>query len=204
MRALKTCLCLAASALALVPGSAMARQLAVAKVTPQSVACVFTPNCAVQVTDSVGYFKLFGNGGQGKLLVRTYPGMAGTRAAGLTGYSFFIDMAGASALGTPNCVQKLTLDTGPLTPLEYGTKAEVFLVDGNAGAALSQVTQTGNKVTFAFAKPICPGRSGMTESLYFGFAAKTGPVPAKAMIYGEMQGAADVDVRVPKHTGPNS
>lgn len=204
MRVIPTCLCLAASVLALVPSSAMARQLAIAKVTPSSVACVFTTNCAVQVTDTVSYFKLFGNDGNGKLLVRTYPGMPGTRAEGLTGYSFFINMAGATALGTPNCVAKLTLDTGPLAPLEYGTRAEVFLVDGNGGAGLTSVTQTGNKITFAFSRPICPGKSGMTESLYFGFAAKTGPVPGKATISGSLQGAADADVRVPKHIGANS
>lgn len=204
MRVLKTCLCLAASALALLPSSAMARQLAIAKVTPVSVACIFSPKCAVKVTDSTANFRLFGNDGNGKVLIRTYPGLPGTRADGLTGYSIFINMAGATALGMPNCVSKLTLDTGPLAPLEYGGKAEVFQVDGAGGAGLASATQTGSKITFTFTRPICPGRSGITESLYFGFAAKTGPVPGKAVITGSLQGTADVDVRVPKRFGPNS
>jgi len=204
MRVLKTCLCLAAFALVVVPISAMARQLAVAKVTPVGVACIFSPRCAVTPTDTVSYFELFGNGGRGKILVRTYPGLAGTRAAGLTGYSIFIDMSGATSLGMPNCVQKLVLDTGPVANVEYGTAGDVFQVDGNAGAALASASQAGGKITFTFAKPICPGRQGLSESLYFGFAAKTGPVPGRAQIVGSLQGAAEVEVRVPKHTGPSS
>lgn len=203
MRVLKTCLCLAASALAFVP-SAMARQLAVVKVTPVGVACIFSPKCGITPTDSVSYFQLPGSAGQGKLLVRTYPGLPGTRAAGLTGYSFFIDMSRSMALGAANCVSKMVLDTGPVATLEYGAPGEVFVVDGNAGSGLSQVNQTGNRLTFSFAKPICPGRAGLTESLYFGFAAKGGPIPAKGQISGSETGVVDVDVRVPRRTGPDS
>lgn len=206
MRVFKACLCLAASALVLVPTSAMARQLAVTKVSPVGVACIFSPRCAVAATDSVSYFDLFGNGGHSKLLVRSYPGLPGTRAAGMTGYSFFIDMSGATALGMPNCVQKLTLDTGGVERINYtgSGEADIFLVDGNAGAGLSSVTQTGTKLTFTFAKPICPGRQGMTESLYFGFAAKNGPVPGRGQVTGSLQGTTEIDVRVPRHTGPSS
>lgn len=206
MRVMKTCLCLAASALMLVPVSAMARQLAVAKVTPVGVACIFSPRCGITPTDSLHSIDLFGNGGHGKLLVRTYPGLPGTRAAGLTGYSFFINMAGATSLGMANCVQKLTLDTGPVTAINYdgGAEADVFVVGGAGGADISSVSQTGSKLTFTFAKPICPGRLGMSESLYFGFAAKNAPAPGRGQVTGSLQGVADIDVRVPKHSGPNS
>ncbi len=200
MRVLRYCLGFAASALILVPTSAMARQLAVASVTPQGVACIFTPACAVTVTDTTGYFDLFGNGGHGKILVRTYPGLPGTRAAGLTGYSLFIDMRGATALGMPNCVDKLTIDAGPVASVNYtGPPADVFVVGSSGGAGLAAVVQNGAKVTFTFSKPICPAPSGMTESLYFGFAAKGAPVAGTAEISGSLHGTATVKIRTPQH-----
>ncbi len=200
MRVLRDYLGLAACALLLVPQSALARDLTVATVTPQSVSCVFTPTCAVSVTDSMGYFKMFGNGGNGRLLVRTYPGMPGTQAAGLTGYSLYIDMRGMTALGMANCVERLVVDTGPVVPLKYvaGKTADVFMVGAPSGIGLASVTQTGSKTTFKFAKGICPGSKG-AESLYFGFAAKTGPMPGKAQIFGTYEGTAEVEARVPKH-----
>lgn len=199
MRVLRNCLGLAACALVLCPTGATARQLAVATVTPQGVACIFTPACAVTVTDTTGTFTLFGNGGRGSLLVRTYPGLPGTRAAGLTGYSLFINMRSDTSLGIANCVEKLTIDTGPVATVNYaGPPAEVFVVGASGGAGLSRVDQTGSKVTFTFAKPICPPPSRMTESLYFGFAAKGAPVPGKVQIIGT-HGPADVTVRIPKH-----
>ncbi len=178
----------------------MAGKLAVANVTPQGVACIFTPACAVTVTDTTGYFDLFGNSGHGKILVRTYPGLAGTRAAGLTGYSLFIDMHAAAALGSPNCVEKLTIDTGPLATVNYaGPPAEIFVVGNAGGAGLASVTQAGSKVTFNFAKPICPSPSRLTESLYFGFAAKGAPVLGSAEVTGSMNGTVAVKIRVPQH-----
>jgi len=181
-----------------------ARELTVADVTPQAVACVFSKACAVTPTDSYGVVKLFGDGGAGRLLTRTYPGLPGTPAAGLTGYSLQLDMSASTALGTANCVEKLTIDTGPLAALPYGKggNAEVFVVSGQ-GARPTSVTQSGTKVTFSFAKPVCPaahnGRQNWaTSSLYFGFAAKGAPVPAKAQVTGTMDGTA-TDVRVPKH-----
>jgi hypothetical protein len=200
MRVLRYCLSFAASALILIPTSGMARQLAVANVTPQGVACIFTPACAVTVTDTTHYFDLFGNSGRSKLLVRTYPGLPGTRAAGLTGYSLFIDLHGATALGMPNCVDKLTIDAGPVASVNYaGPPADVFVVGSSGGAGLASVVQNGAKVTFTFAKPICPAPSGMTESLYFGFAAKGAPVAGTAEVTGSLHGSVVVKIRVPQH-----
>lgn len=200
MRVLRTCLSVAACALVVLPSSALARQLSVAKVTPQGVACIFTPKCAVTVTDTTSYFELFGNGGHGRILIRTYPGLPGTRAAGLTGYSIFIDMKGATALGMPNCVDKLTIDAGPLEPVSYaGPTAEVFVVDASGGAGLASVGQSGAKVTFTFNKEICPQPGRLTESLYFGFAAKGKPAAGTAEITGSLGGKTVIKLRVPQH-----
>ena len=200
MRVLRNCLRVVACALVLIPTSAMARQLSIAHVTPQGVACIFTPACAVTVTDTTAYFDLFGNGGHSTMLVRTYPGLAGTRAAGLTGYSIFIDMKGATALGTPNCVDKLTIDTGPLASVNYaGPLAEVFVVDASGGASVASANLTGSKVTFTFAKAICPVPGHLTESLYFGFAAKGTPVAGTAEVSGSLHGTAAFKIRVPQH-----
>ena len=204
MRVLPNTLGLAACAALLFP--AHARELAVASVTPQGVACVFTKTCAVSPTDSYGIVKLFGNGGEGHLLTRTYPGLPGTPAAGLTGYSFHLDLSQSTALGSANCVEKLVIDAGPVASLRYGPgggTAEVFVVAGQGSAGLSSVTQSGAKITFTFAKPVCPiisgaARARMTDCLYFGFAAKGGPAPAKAQIIASIDGTT-ADVRVPKH-----
>lgn len=199
MRVLRNCLGLAACALVLVPSSAMARQLTIANVTPVGVACIFSPRCAVTPTDATAYFQMFGNGGHGSLLVRTYPGLPGTRAAGLTGYSLFVNMRADTALGSPNCVEKLIVDTGPVETVNYaGPPAEVFVVGSAGGAGLTSVMQNGSKLTFTFSKPICPSPSPMTESLYFGFAARGTPVAGKAQIVGT-HGTAEVIIRVPRH-----
>lgn len=184
---------------------AEARELAIASVTPQ-VACVFAKTCAVTPTDSYGFIKLFGDGGVGRLLTRTYPGLPGTPAAGLTGYSFQVDMGMATALGTPNCIEKLVIDTGPLASLPYGSKgssAQLFVVAAQGSAGVSSASQSGSKLTVSFAKPICPMTHGSrstpnTDSLYFGFAAKGDPAPAKGQVVADMDGTA-VDVRVPRH-----
>ena len=191
---------------ALLIAPAEARELAVASVTPQGVACVFTKTCAVQVTDSYGTIRLFGNGSVGHLLTRTYAGMPGTQAAGLTGYSFHLDMSQSTALGTPNCVERLIIDTGPVASLKYapgGGPAQVFVVAGQGSAGLSSVSQSGTKITFTFAKPICPmmgssARAKVMDCLYFGFAAKDGPVASKAQVVATMD-STTVDARVPKH-----
>jgi hypothetical protein len=182
----------------------MARQLAIAKVSSKDVACVFAANCAVTPTDTMSYFKMFGDSGSGRVLSRSYPGMPGTKAAGLTGYSFTIDMRGATTLGMPNCVKSVMLDTGPLAKLDYAGKAEIFVVDSGAGAGVSSVSQSGSKLNISFARAICPGTGAASQSLYFGFAAKTGPAWGKGQVNGSLQGSADFDVRTPKHGGPDS
>jgi hypothetical protein len=198
MRVLRNGVGLAVCALLVMP-AAQARELTIANVTDK-VACIFTPSCGVVVTDSTGFVQLFGDSGYGRLLTRTYPGMPGTQAAGLTGYSFQLNMAGSMALGMPNCAAKLTLDTGPVVPLRYadGKTADLFVV-GGPGIGISSAVQNGGKLTVSFARPICPGSKTAGDSLYFGFAARNAPVPGKGTVTGSLQGTAEVAVRVPKH-----
>jgi len=192
----------AAGALVLLAPSALAGQLTIVSVTPEGVACVFAPTCMVNASDTYGVFKLFGNGGVSRVLTRTYPGLPGTKAAGMTGYSLRLDLTASTALGMANCIERLIVDVGPLASLPYAGKgnAEVFAVSGDSGAPLSSATQSGGKITFTFAKPICPaiGARPGQASLYFGFAAKSPPVPGKAQIVGTLEGTT-TDVRVPKH-----
>jgi hypothetical protein len=199
MRVLRNGVGLVACAFLVMPHSAFARQLTIANVTDK-VACVFTPNCAVTVTDTAGFVQLFGDSGYGRLLTRTYPGLPGTQAAGLTGYSFQLNMSGAMSLGMPNCAVRLTLDTGPLEPLRYAGKgsADLFVV-GGPGVGISSASLSADKLSVTFSRPICPNAKAANQSLYFGFAAKTGPMPGKGSIAGSLQGSAPVDVRVPKH-----
>jgi hypothetical protein len=200
MRVLRNSVGLVVCALLVLSHSAHARELTIANVTDK-VACVFTPSCGVAVTDTTGFVQLFGDSGYGRLLTRTYPGMPGAQGAGLTGYSFQLNMAGAMSLGMPNCAVRLTLDTGPLVPLRYSGKAtaDLFVVGGSSGVGISSASQSGSKLTVTFSRPLCPGMKTASQSLYFGFAAKNGPMPGKGSVGGSLQGAATVDVRVPKH-----
>jgi hypothetical protein len=197
---------LAVFALALVSQNASARELSIASATPQGVACAFAPSCGITPVDSTGFFQMFGQSGYGRLLTRTYPGLPGTQAAGLTGYSYFITMRGARSLGYPNCVKKLVLDAGPVVPLKFAPNrvSDMFMVAAPDGAAVAAAEQDGSKITIRFARQICPGDKGVVESLYFGFAARTGPMPAKAQITGSVRPGATDDmattaVRVPQH-----
>lgn len=193
---------MAVCVLVAVPQGALASELTITNATGKSVACAFAPACMVSATDTYGVFKLFGNGGVGRLLTRTYPGLPGAPAAGLTGYSLKLDMTEATALGSANCVERLVVDVGPVASLKYGpggASGEVFVVEGGS-IGLASVTQNGGRITFNFAKPICPviGSKPGQDSLYFGFASKNAPVPGKGQIIATLEGTS-VEVRLPKH-----
>jgi hypothetical protein len=204
LRILRNTLGMAAFALALMAQGALAGSLTIANVNAQNIACVFNPSCQVSPNESAVYIKLFGDAGQGRVQSRIFAGVPSFQAAGMTAYLYRVDMTATMALGMANCVERMVLDAGPVAALPYSPPgaAEVFVISsgGPGKIGLRSATQNGGRITFTFAKPICPtdGSRPGSESFFFGFASRSPPVPAKAQLIATMEGVV-ADVRAPKH-----
>lgn len=215
MTMLKNVLGCVAFGLLLMPLCAEAGPLTIVNVNAPAINCVFNPSCTVVVTDSIGSFTPPGDVGMARLQSRTYPGVSGAPAAGLTAYVYRVDLTSVKALSAVNCVSKLLLDIGPIAKLAYlppspthgPMTADVFVVtSGGLGTiGLSSAVQTGNIVTFTFSKPVCPKGSSAAAnfpgetSFFFGLAAKTTPKPSTAKLVYSLGGGATTAARVPTH-----
>jgi hypothetical protein len=64
---------------------------------------------------------------------------------------------------------------------------------------LASAERTGKAITFAFAKPVCPGRGSDKgeSSYYFGFAAVAAPQAITARVFMDSGATLDVAVRTP-------
>lgn len=192
-------------------GAAQATPLKIVNVGAPAINCVFSSECKVTVTDSLGTVPLSGVSGQAPwagygpavLQSRSYIGARGTAAAGETAYIY--RMVLSSAVGSV-CVNTLKLDVGPIKRHYFnfsGTLADVFVVTtGGLGTiGLSSADQDGNAVTFRFDKPVCGGPTSEKgdTSFFFGFVAGTEPMQTSSKI-GVVGGqAVDTPARVPQH-----
>src|SRR5579883_1282264 len=110
---------------------ALAEPLMIIDTKAPDLNCLFNQACKITVTDSVGAIPIAGLSGRAILQSRTFYGIAGTPAAGLTGYLFRIDLTRAMAGPAKACVTRLTLDHAALSKLAYPGGAgpgEVFVV----------------------------------------------------------------------------
>jgi hypothetical protein len=199
-------LCIAA-AFAALPVGAQATPLKVVNVAAPDVNCVFDSVCKLFVTDSVGDITVPNMMGKAILQSRTFSGASGAPGEGLVGYEYRVDLTQASATGrTASCVTEFTLDFGPLVQLQYnkvGPNDDVYVVTkgGLGSIGLGSANATDNKITFAFAQPVCPayeGNKGQT-SYFFGLAAKGLPAPMNASLTVSGLDPVDVKARTPMH-----
>src|SRR5579883_997996 len=158
----------------------------------------------ITVTDSVGAIPIAGLSGRAILQSRTFYGIAGTPAAGLTGYLFRIDLTRAMAGPAKACVTRLTLDHAALSKLAYPGGAgpgEVFVVTAGGIGTVGLVSADRHEraVTFTFMAPVCPGAAGAAgaTSCFFGFAAASAPQPVTARIELDNGQTLDVAARAP-------
>jgi hypothetical protein len=188
------------------PLAARAQQLTIVEVNAPAVNCVFRPNCIIPVTDTVGHIGLpfIATPGTAWLQSRIYTSVAGTPAAGKTGYVYRVSLTEAS--GNADCLGGLVLNFGPVAKLPYtsGTLSDVFVVTtGGLGTIkLAGAVKTGNVIEFTFSKPLClsgpPNIANTT--FFFGLAADTAPMASKATIWAIGTPAFyEVDARVPTH-----
>jgi hypothetical protein len=172
-----------------------AAPLSVTEVNAPAVNCIFNTACKVVVDDSLGTFALPGDTGDARLQSRTYPGTPPAPAAGLLAYEYRMDLTSVTG---KNCVSKMILVFGPVTPLPYhpGAKFDAYVVtSGGLGTiGLASALQAGSEIEFNFSKPVCPGDT----SYFFGLASKfKPPKPSVARVFRTLGGDQPVDVRVP-------
>ncbi len=181
--------------------SAAAAPLTVVNVSAPNVNCVFSPDCKVAVTDTIGMYPPSpGNEGPERLQSRTYVGKPGTPGAGKTAYVYRVDFTQAHVIADQNCAINLKVDFGPIAKLPYGgSPADVFVITsgGLGSVGLVSADQVGRVVTFTFKQdplPVCPGQT----SFFFGLASAAPPRAITAqsdLTYGG--GTANVAARAP-------
>src|SRR5262249_20460488 len=137
-----------AAALFALPTAASAGPLNVVEVAAPAVNCVFSANCTITVTDSVGQLPLphLNTPNTPWPHSRTFTRPAGTRGAGKTGYEYRLDMTQAS--GSLECIGGIVVNFGPLTKLPYSNNqlADGYIVtQGGLGSIkLGAVEQDGD------------------------------------------------------------
>jgi IgA Peptidase M64 len=138
---------------------------------------VFSPSGTITVSDIAPPLTPNGASGAGFFQSRLYPrAPSGTPAAGNFGYVYRVALDGASGGGPAACVRSLSLDFGPVLSFDYdgsGTASQVFTVTqgGLGSVGPSAVELAGDRLTFTFDPPVCPG----TTSFFFGLTSAHAP-----------------------------
>jgi hypothetical protein len=180
--------------------------LKVVTVAAPAVNCIYSPNCTVTVTDSVGQLTLqnLDTPNTAWLQSRSFTGMAGTAGAGKTGYEYRLDMT--QATGALQCVGGVVLNFGPITQLPFAnnTPADVYVVtQGGLGTiGLAAAYQSGDIITFNFSPSLCPSKpaSAANTTFFFGLASVHPPVATSAGVFVTASPPYyNVPARTPQH-----
>jgi hypothetical protein len=181
-------------------------KLKVVTVAAPPVNCTFSLICNFIVTDSVGQLKLqnLDTPNTAWLQSRTFTGMAGTPAAGITGYEYRLDMTQAS--GALQCVGGIVLNFGPISqlPFKNNTLADVYVItEGGLGTiGLESAYQSGNVVTFNFSRFLCPSEpaNAANTTFFFGLASVHPPTSTLAGVFVTASPPYyNVPARTPQH-----
>jgi len=184
MRNLKIALILAALAAMTIPASAASVKLTVVMVDPSAIVCVFSNQCSVTPTDTMGNFPASkAYTGTERLQSRTYVGQKGSKAAGNTAYIYRVDFTHAvRSVKDMNCADGVDIEFGPVTTLPYGPKGapgEVFVI--NTGSmnfvGISSAELKKNDLSIEFASPVCPSNGAYPgqSTFFFGMASAKPP-----------------------------
>ena len=164
--------------------------LKIVNVSAPAINCVFNTPCTITVNDTTDSV-LMSTGGTGFFQSRTFKGLPGSPAAGLFGYEYRLDLRDAVGATAISCIDWITIDFGPVVgSLNFGGDAkpdQVFVVTGGGigTIGLTSAVQTGSKIKFKFASPICEGGSpGKGDSSFFwGLVSKTTPQGVTALLH---------------------
>jgi len=184
MRNLKIALILAALAAMTAPASAASTKLTVVTVDPGAVVCVFSNQCSVTPTDTMGNFPASkAYTGTERLQSRTYAGQKGSKAGANMAFIYRIDFTHAvRSQKDMYCADGVDIDFGPVTQLPYGPKGamgDVFVINsgGMNFVGVSEATQKKNVVSIEFASPVCPANGAFPgqSTFFFGMASAKAP-----------------------------
>ncbi|HEY6873770.1 MAG TPA: hypothetical protein VI298_13690 [Geobacteraceae bacterium] len=204
---MKKFLLLLAGALLTFANSAFSAPLEVVQVSAPTVNCVFNTSCTVTVSDSTAPLPVSVTG-TNFLQSRTYVGSSGAPAAGLYAYEYRVNLSGAVAMGSPHCINSLTIPFGPVvSSLDLNGNGhigdQVFVVTGGGlgtiGVASADQDSSGN-ITFTFGSPVCPGTatSNGQSSFFFGLVSTQPPGPVTATIIEAGGAAHQIAARAPQ------
>ena len=179
--------------------------LSIATVGAPGINCVFDTDCTIEVTDFVDEFPVPLASGDARLQSRSQPpGEAGTAGAGLYAHEYRVNLTPVGALVGIVCVRSLSLDFGPIAPLDYdgdGDLEDVYVVTtgGLGTVGPSAASQSGDRVTFTFQPGVCPGNApGNGEtSFFFGLASSQPAGPVAATVGFDDGTSTTVDARSP-------
>jgi hypothetical protein len=182
----------------LIPFAVEAVPLKVVNVSAPAINCVFNAPCTVTVNDTSDNIPM-STGGTGFLQSRTYMGAPGSPAAGRYAYEYRIDLRNALGAVAISCIDSMTISFGPVvSSLNFGGSPapdQVFVVTGGGigTIGLASAIQTGSKIKFNFASPICEGGApGKGDSSFFwGLVSNTTPKFVTAILH-ETGGATHV------------
>jgi hypothetical protein len=186
--------------------AAFAGNLIVVEVAAPAVNCVYSPNCTITVSDTVGQLALqnLDTPNTAWLQSRTFTGMAGTPGAGKTGYEYRLDMT--QATGALQCVGGVVLNFGPISqlPFKNNTPADVYVItQGGLGTVgIGSAEQDGNVITFNFSKFICPSKpaSAANTTFFFGLASVHPPASITSGVFVTASPPYyNVPARAPQH-----
>jgi len=195
-----------AAAIIALPTATLAGKLNVVTVAAPGVNCVFSANCTITVTDSVGQLPLanLNKPNTAWLQSRTFTGAAGTPGAGKTGYEYRLDMTQAS--GALECIGGIVVNFGPISQLPYKNNqpADVYVItQGGLGTiGLGTVEQDGDVITFNFAKFMCATEqpNAANTTFFFGLASVNPPVAISAGVFATGNPPYfSIPARAPKH-----
>src|ERR1043166_4331078 len=194
------------AAIIALPTAALAGKLNFVEVGAPAVNCVFSANCTITVTDSVGQLPLanLNKPNTAWLQSRTFTAGAGTPGAGNTGYEYRLDMTQAS--GSLECINGIVVNFGPVSPLPYknnqSSDGYVITTGGLGTIGLGTVEQDADIITFNFAKPICATEqvNSALTTFFFGLASVNPPVAISAGVFSTgLQPYFSIPARAPKH-----
>jgi hypothetical protein len=175
-----------------------------------SVHCIFDANCEITDNDLAVSFIPPGATGNAFLVSRLWPqGESGTQGEGLYAYLYRIDMSRTVALSSTDCITSMTVDFGPITPLDYNSDSELdytFVITDSSCCDVipTSAAQAGTAITFLFeTPPICAGFGGPSPSLgdrsfFFGMASTQPHRDVAATLQSSQGQAISVDTRAPR------
>lgn len=176
-----------------------ASPLRVAEVSAPEINTWFDPSGTVTVTDVAPELRLRGTTGNGFIQSRLAPrAVAGTRAEGLYPYEYRVALNGLTSTGAAVGVERMELDVGPITALDYAGTGAAALFEVTRGGLgdvrLASAEQTARgRLVLRFAPPVHAGAT----SYFIGMVSPHPPRQAAIRIVDSAGRCYDVEGRAP-------